>query len=204
MRTWQLIAIFSALATQPAFANSSVYTKLDTAQCVKLSSYEAGGRLKCPGYKSDPVYLLEDDARESLRYGPAAKDLIEESFESFSEFNHANDTIEWRLDDQGRPLAAIQRWFIDNADPATGAASPKLAGQVLVVSRVAGKQDGLTCVIGYADALANADANALARKMADEKAQDFACGRQQATWAGVRGSKSGTPSSSLPDRLTGR
>jgi hypothetical protein len=201
MRTTHVSVIVALLAAGSAHANSSLYTKLDPDHCTKLSSYEAGARLKCPGYKSYPVYLLADDARESLRYGPAAKDMIEESFESFSEFNSANLTIEWRLNEKGSPIAAIQRWFIDNPDPATGAPSPKSAGQVLVISRVAQKDDGLSCVVGYVDALANPDANERARKMADETAQDFACGYAEAMWQGTRGPKSGTPSSSMPDRL---
>lgn len=201
MRAHHVIAVFALLAAGSAQANSSTYTKLDPDHCTKLSSHEAGVTLKCPGYRSYPVYLADDDARESLRYGPAAKDLIEKSFESFSEFNSVNLTVEWRLNDKGRPIAAIQRWFIENADPATGAPAPGLKGQVLVVSRVAQDDDGLSCVIGYIDALANPDANDLARKLADETARDFACGYTQAVWEGARGPKSGSPSSSLPDRL---
>lgn len=195
------LAVPVALAAVPAYANSSVYTKLDLDHCKKLSVYEAGSRMKCQGYKSWPVYFLEDDLRQSLRYGPAAKDLIEESFESFSEFNNVNLTIEWRLDDQGTPFAAIQRWFTDNPDPNTGASSPKNAGQVLVVSRVAQPDDGLTCVVGYVDALANPNPNELARSLADDNARDFACGTAEPMWEGKKGQKAGNPVSNLPDRL---
>lgn len=184
-----------------AAANSSTYTKLDLDACRKLSSYEAGGRMKCAGYKSYPVYFAEDDLRQSLRYGPAAKDLIEASFESFAQFNNVNLTIEWRLDGKGTPIAAIQRWFTDNPDPQTGASVPENAGQVLVVSRVAQPDDGLSCVVGYVDALANPNANDLARSLADDSATDFACGYSEPTWAGSKGAKAGTPVNTLPDRL---
>lgn len=195
------LSAFAVLASMPAYANSSVYTKLDLDHCKKLSSYEAGGRMKCQGYKSWPVYFSEDDLRQSVRYGQAAKDLIEERFESFSEFNSVNLTIEWRLDDRGMPFAAIQRWFIDNPDPSTGAASPKYAGQVLVVSRVAQPEDGLSCVVGYVDALANPNPNERARKLADDNARDFGCGYTEPLWEGTRGEKAGNPVSNLPDRL---
>ncbi len=38
---------------------------------------------------------------------------------------------------------------------------------------------GGTCQIGYVDAHANADANELARKLADEHARDFRCGKDK-------------------------
>ncbi|MCD2175492.1 hypothetical protein [Rhizobium sp. C4] len=201
MRAGYALFILATLAAGPASANSSTYTKLDLDHCKKLSSSEAGALLKCAGYRSYPVYFAEDDLRESLRYGPAAKDLIEKSFESFAQFNNINMTIEWRLDDVGKPIAAIQRWFTDNPDPSTGAASPKNAGQVLVVSRVAQENDGLSCVVGYVDALANPTANDLARKLADDNAADFACGYTEPMWVGTKGPKAGTPSNNLPDRL---
>lgn len=201
MRWGHALFVLTTLAAAPAAANSSTYTKLDLDRCKKLSAHEAGVRMKCAGYKTYPVYFSEDDLRQSLRYGPAAKDLIEESFESFSQFNNVNLTVEWRLDDSGKPVAAIQRWFTDNPDPNTGASSPKNAGQVLVISRVAQPADGLSCVVGYVDALANPNANDLARTLADENVGDFACGASEPIWAGARGAKAGTPSNHLPDRL---
>ena len=201
MRGRFALLILAATAAGPALANSSTYTKLDLDKCKKLSSSEGGVRIKCAGYKSYPVYFAEDDLRQSLRYGPAAKDLIENSFESFSQFNNINMTIEWRLDDTGKPIAAIQRWFTDNPDPNSGVSSPKTAGQVLVVSRVAQQDDGLSCVVGYVDALANPNGNDLARKLADDNAIDFACGYTEPMWVGTKGPKAGTPSNNLPDRL---
>ncbi|HWU60889.1 MAG TPA: hypothetical protein VN112_02585 [Ensifer sp.] len=201
MRGRLALFMLAAMTASPALANSSAYTKLDLDHCKKMSSGEAGALLKCAGYQSYPVYFAEDDLRQSLRYGPAARDLIEESFESFAQFNNINLTIEWRLDNAGKPIAAIQRWFTDNPDPKTGEPSPKNAGQVLVVSRVAQKEDGLSCVVGYVDALANSNANDLARTLADDNASDFACGYAEPIWVGTKGPKAGTPSNNLPDRL---
>jgi hypothetical protein len=195
------LAAIVLLLPQQASANSSAYTKLDLDHCKSLSKDELGGTLKCKGYKSYPAYFTEGDLRQSMRYGPAADDLIEGSFESFGAFNTVNKTIEWRLDETGKPIAAIQRWFIDNPDPATGVPTPANAGQVLVISRVAQQDDGLSCVVGYVDALANKNANVMAQEIADSQTRDFACGLAEPMWAGVRGPKSAEPMRSLPDRL---
>jgi hypothetical protein len=45
-------------------------------------------------------------------------------------------------------------------------------GRVLVVTRLG---PGGVCHVGYVDALANSDPNALARRIADEKAREFNC-----------------------------
>jgi hypothetical protein len=61
-----------------------------------------------------------------------------------------------------------------DSEKATGPVTP--TGKVLVVTRLS--PDG-TCQIGYVDARANADANELARKIADEHARDFHCGKDE-------------------------
>ena len=206
MRTHLLSALLAAgivtsVMPMAASANSSAYTKLDLDHCTSISDEPDGGIMKCAGYKDYPAYFAEGDLRQSMRYGPAADDLIKESFESFSNFNSVGKTIEWRLDGSGRPVAAIQRWFTDGIDPKTGESSHENGGQVLVISRVAQKDDGLSCVVGYVDALANPDANDLARKVADDTAHDFACGYAEPMWEGTKGPKVSEPTRSLPDRL---
>ena len=59
------------------------------------------------------------------------------------------------------------------------ASAIKRAASVLVVE-VGGK------VVGYVEATANKDANALARKVADDEARDFACRYSEAMWHGER------------------
>jgi hypothetical protein len=199
-----IIGMASALLAASAgfaLANSSVYTDLDLKQCETISQDPDGGVLKCGGYEDYPVYFKEGDLRQSMLYGPAAEDMLSEAFESFGTFNHVNTKIEWRLDTAGKPVAAIHRWFIDNVDE-TGATTPKTAGQVLVISHVASDPaDGVSCVVGYVDALANKDANEIARKVADEEALDYACGYQEPFWYGERGEKAGEPMRHLPERL---
>jgi hypothetical protein len=63
------------------------------------------------------------------------------------------------------PIATIVRYH--TADPETG----EDKGQVLVVTQLV---EGNSCHIAYIDALANADANVLAREAAD-RSGDFDC-----------------------------
>ena len=107
-------------------------------------------------------------------------------------FNQTNDTVEWRLSG-GRPFATILRWFIENSNPDTGAPDEAHRGQVLVVSRVAQPGEGGACVVGYVDALANPNANEMARNVADTLAADFTCMSDTPVYHGQRGPLAGDP-----------
>jgi hypothetical protein len=65
------------------------------------------------------------------------------------------------------------------------ATATKASGRVLVVTRLG---PGGSCHVGYVDARANPDANALARKLADEHARTFKCGTDKRIVAGTKGS----------------
>jgi hypothetical protein len=92
---------------------------------------------------------------------------------------------------EGRtPIATILRWFIDAGDES----SP---GQVLVVSKVGTDRPG--CVVAYVDALANADANALAREAADRMAPGVDCATHFPSYYGTRGPLAGEPALSPPE-----
>jgi hypothetical protein len=84
---------------------------------------------------------------------------------------------------RGRPFAAIVRWntfLLDARDTPDKA----VRGQVLVVTRLS---PGGVCHIGYVDALANGNANALARNIADERARAFDCGTDKPIIFGATG-----------------
>lgn len=182
------------------FAAESRYTDLDTNACEKLSEEEGMGvSLKCEGLDGLPVYFKEGDLRMSLFFGAVPQSYIDEGFETFGAFNSVGTKIEWRSDGNDRPRAAILRWFLDNIDPDTGAVDPKRRGQVLVISRVAATAEEKGCMVGFVDALANADANALARNVADTVAPDFQCGSDTPVYHGERGDKAGEPSRHLPE-----
>lgn len=135
----------------------------------------------CPGYKGYPVILSYADARESVVYGFPPQG--EEGFvwESFDGFNSSGPKIEWRIDRQRGeevPFATIHRWNVSNAD------DPDARVEVLVVEKVGQLADRQSCAVGYVVASGNPEANAQARKIADEQARDFACGDQPTVMSG--------------------
>lgn len=184
--------VFLVTATFSAQAAESIYTKLNLENgCVFHSEYEQGASAYCTGYKGYPVHFSEGDLRQMVRYGHLA--LLDKQWESFGQFNSVNDTIEWRVDDNGKAYAAILRWFIENADD-NGDYPDASKGQVLVVSTVADHERPVSCVVGYVDARTNKNANSLARQVADDIARDFICGKDEPNYHGKRGPHAGDPS----------
>jgi len=188
---WPLSAIARAISSQ--------YSKLDFENgCVwkPVSEEEAqmGGQAVCQGFGVYPVHFAESDLRQFMAYGPADDPMMFTS--GFAEWNSVHTTIEWRIEN-GQPFATIHRWFLDNIDPDTGSADAKRRGQVLAVSTVADPfaptGQRASCLVGYIDALANDDANTVARQVADTVARTFLCGLDQPRFYGVRGPYSGTP-----------
>jgi hypothetical protein len=169
----------TVLLSVPALAQSntaiqSAYTKFDSDKCRHTPGrdVEDYGSWICPGYGGIPVWLGAGDQRMFVSFGRnAAKEPA--AGETISGFNDAyKGTIEWRLerkpDGTLRPFATILRWnFMQSPD------DRKASGRKLVVTRLG---PGGVCHVGYVDARANADANELARKLADEKARTFKCG----------------------------
>lgn len=192
--------VSAVLISAPALANDSVYTDAGRDKCWLLKQGEgASSQMLCPGLGDYPIHFIESDIRQSFFFGHVRKSYLEKGFESFGPFNHAEATVEWRIDAAKKPGATILRWIIENQDPQTGRSTRALEGQVLVISKVAQKEDGEGCVIGYVDALANADANLLARRIADERAAGFRCGTDRPSYHGKRGEKAGEPTHFLPD-----
>lgn len=189
--TWNYATVLvGLLALTPVCASAaeSVYTKLDLENgCVFHSEYELGASAYCEGHKGYPVHFSEGDLRQMVRFGHIAD--LGGQWESFGQFNHVNDTIEWRLLD-GKPQATILRWFIENSDD-NGDYTKELEGQVLVISTVGDHETPRSCVVGYVDARANSDANLIARRVADEVAPAFRCGEDIAEFHGERGATSG-------------
>lgn len=201
--------IFSAIAIMMGMAgvtqaqtHSSAYSKLNfDRDCVVYDEYQLGVSAKCSGYNEPgkgikgqwPVYFSEGDLRQMVRFGHVREKA--QRWESFGQFNQIGNTIEWRLRD-GKPIAAILRWFIENTNPETGMQDKEHKGQVLVVSTVAdlnNRDNG--CVVGYVDARINPDANVLARDVADNLAADFKCGEERPKFYGERSELAGNPTS---------
>ncbi len=172
----------AVMAAAPAHAQavSSVYTELDGQNtCTVYAAAEEGegdwANLVCDGWKGYPVFLQYGDARESLFYGyPPAGDMAP-VWESFSAFNGAGKTIEWRLRTVGErsiPFATIHRWFV--SDPEGGDDV-----QVLVVEKVGQPYDRDGCAVAYVMATGNPGSNEKARNYADNLVDGFACGADQ-------------------------
>jgi hypothetical protein len=90
--------------------------------------------------------------------------------------NFAGDTIEWRIPaGSDTPAAIIQRWtLIPDEQPRRS---------ILVVTRL---PPGPACHVAYVDVAKNPNANAVARKGADELARAFDC-KNAPTILGLRG-----------------
>jgi hypothetical protein len=172
-------ACLSAPFSVSAEEIKSVYTNFDADKCKHEPGTEEEdyGSWECPGYGGLPVLLAAGDQRMYVSFGKVDADDNFALAQTFPAFNDVyKGTVEWRLVD-GRPFATILRWNVmtgkDNAKD-KGPITPN--GSVLVVTRLS---PGGTCQIGYVDAHANADANELARKLADEHARDFRCGKDK-------------------------
>jgi len=160
-----LLSAGHATAQSPA----SRYITFDLDECEVVERYEesAGIVLRCVGPQGFEFYAAEGDLRFVFGYGPNGRQ--QRSFsQTLRPFNYTHNVMELRHH-QGeamQPYATILRYF---TDAGTGDENDK--GQVLVVTKLSG---GEACHMAYVDALANPDANELAREAADN-AESFDC-----------------------------
>jgi hypothetical protein len=138
----------------------------------------------CPGKAGLKVLVSEDDLRETVSVGRnrAAADSEPAAQAGFGPFNWTTTTVEWRALD-GKPFAIIQRWHIaDNSDEDKD--GRPIAEPLLIVTRL---PPGPVCHVAFIDVKANPDADALARKAADEFARGFKCGKDEVKVIGQSG-----------------
>jgi hypothetical protein len=137
----------------------------------------------CPGKAGLVVVISEDDLREAVSVGrsraAAAKEPAAQSW--LGPFDSTTHTVEWRTLD-GKPFAIIQRWHIADADEDEN--GRPIAKPLLAVTRL---PPGARCHVAYVDVKANANANELARKAADESARNFNCGKDEVKVIGESG-----------------
>jgi hypothetical protein len=165
----------------------STYTSTAPKHCRQVgkpSELDGSTTRICPGKAGLMVLIDEDDLRETVSVGRNRKAAAEEPAAStwFEPFNSSETTIEWRVAG-AKPFAMIQRWHIaDNSDlDKQGRPNTKA---MLVVTRL---PPGPVCHVTYVDAIANPNANELARKAADDFARGFACGKDEVKIIGARG-----------------
>ncbi|MEI8697715.1 hypothetical protein EOD08_24865 [Mesorhizobium sp. M6A.T.Ca.TU.002.02.2.1] len=187
MRALLMISLALAGLCQTAQAGdiSSAYTDLDSKKdCVTYAQAEEGdgdwASLVCSGYRGYPVLISYDDARESLFYGFPPSDMTT-VWESFVGLNSAGPKLEWRIETNGDlaiPFAVIHRRSISDPE---GENKPT---EVLVVAKVSQPEKYEGCTVGLVLATGNPAANDEARKLADEKARTFACGKDKRAMIG--------------------
>ena len=122
--------------------------------------------------------IAEGDLRFFVSYGFGADDEPAAG-QTPPPFNTLGPKIEWRLSNASgawKPVATIVRYFVDN--------DTDIDGQILVVTQLG---EGTTCQIAYIDALANPDANELAREAADDMAGDTTAAVEPGARRKVRG-----------------
>ena len=189
IRFISLAALLICLNAGAAGAQSigSSYTSTapkDCRQIGKPSELDGSTTRACPGKDGLIVLIAEDDLREVVSVGRNRKAAAEEPAAKlwFAPFNSSENTVEWRSA-SAKPFAMIQRWHIaDSTDPdKQGRPNTKA---MLVMTRL---PPGPVCHVAYVDAIANTNANELARKAADEFARGFTCGKDAVKISGARG-----------------
>lgn len=185
MKTIILVAsALTALSGAPAAGSplKSLYTTIELGSCRTVQRHADGNAWECSGLEGWPVWIAEGDLRTFVSVGPepakrrAATQTLPAFNSPFAE-KSTRATLEWRFDRRGGriiPYATILR-YVTRSDRAHGAA--------LIVTRVT-RSD--TCQVAWIDALANPDAIAIARRIADTVARTFDCS-QNPTVAGARG-----------------
>ncbi len=185
VRVTIIVAAFAALlsgASASAQEIISVYTKFDadkTCKHTKGTEVEDYGSWRCPGYGGLIVRLSAGDQRMTVSFGSSAKKAAGEvaARETFPGFNSVYEgVVEWRIgqrsDGKLVPFATILRWNTRTEDDASRD-DGKSTGRTLVVTRL---NPGGVCHVGYVDAR-TPGANDAARKLADGKARNFKCGK---------------------------
>ncbi len=182
-----ICALFVPAPCARAETITSSYTSAAPKDCRARSAGDGLGDSTirvCPGKAGLIVLMSEDDLRETVSIGrnqaAAAGEPAAQAW--FAPFSSTAPTVEWRATD-GKPFAIIQRWYIaDNTDE--DRSGRPTARPMLAVTRL---PPGAVCHVAYVDVQANPDANELARKVADEIARGFKCGKDEVKTVGASG-----------------
>jgi hypothetical protein len=174
LRPMTLAAILVAAGGAAASAGERVYTEIDDMQhgeiklcrTVKVTGDKEYPVVtwRCPsGPAGWPVEMFSADARVEVTFGRlvgARRGAIDALGGAFADPYH---TIEWRLRD-GRPYAAIQRYFMD-------------ARQAITVHRL--NPDKTSCVAAVIAVEKGRDANNEAVRIADTIVPTYQCDRDR-------------------------
>ncbi|MEN0041681.1 MAG: hypothetical protein AAF764_10150 [Pseudomonadota bacterium] len=172
-----LTAFFAVATFAEAMEMTSTYTKLDGPDCAQKAPPKTGeneysleeGTLVCNGPKGFTATIHAYDGRSFMQFGDdfGEGEMLGRTFMSF---DMPGPAMEWRLHD-GVPVAMILRFKIGGLS-APGVKDGR--GNVLVIHRLPGL-GGPACHVAWVDAIANKNANEMAREVADA-APSFRCG----------------------------
>ncbi len=141
---------------------SSAYTAFDLEACriTSESSEGASADYVCSGHGDVPLFIHLGDGRLDVDAGVDGGE-----FTTIGAFNELGDRFEWRMKD-GEPFAVIFRY----RDVA-----PQSAGRTVIGIEKIGRAGEPGCRVAQI-AGDTPDANSVARKIADTRAEDFRCG----------------------------
>jgi hypothetical protein len=172
-RAVSAVLLVSTMLTDRSDAQRVVsrYSSLKLSNCREIVEDSVSGlsNYDCRGINGIRVYLGGSDERAVVSYGPNAP-AEPAGRQTFNPMNSTGETVEWRgvmTAAAFTPFATILRWRLSDV-----AGDPIRNREVLVITRLA---PGPVCHVGYVDATANAQANVIARQLADEHARTFRC-----------------------------
>jgi len=155
-----LVGLIAAFATQDARAAESAYTTFDWDKCRKTGAEDDVVMRRCDGPAGIAVDVNSGADAAFVSFG--AKGARGDT--QLGEFYFPKTTVEWRKA-AGKPYAAILRYDIGKS----------IGGpfrSALVVYKLEGTAS--SCIVAIVDG-GKPDANARARRTADEAAPKFAC-----------------------------
>ena len=166
-----VLALAGTVGTAVAREPTSLYTTIDLNECRILRRHADGNTWSCKGLPGFPVLYGEGDLRAFVSVGtnPDKRKAAEQTLGPFNSIfvgGTKRATIEWRVHNDGKkavPHATILRYFTRNDSG---------EGEVLVIMKVSDRE---TCQAAIIDALAEREAIALARQVADGAVREFPC-----------------------------
>lgn len=159
------IAVLLLATGAAAHAADSAYTRHDWDKCRKIGAQDDTVTRRCDGQAGVPVLYSGGEDAASVSFG--AKGMSGDL--PLNGFFFPKQTVEWRSVG-GKPFATILRYDVGKA----------IGGPFhsrLVVYKLNGTTS--SCFVGSVDG-GRPDANEAARKLADERAPAFACGKDAA------------------------
>ncbi|AMJ61369.1 hypothetical protein [Bosea sp. PAMC 26642] len=165
---WTGPALAGVLTASPLAAQEMVssYTRHHYEACRKSPAGNDLMETTCIGPAGIRIVWTAEADSTSVNFG---KRTIGESLFEGLEFFEAGTTIEWRGPKGRRPQIAILRYK-------AGKTIGNLDVTRLVVHRIG--QDDVSCIVGSVDGRGK-DANAQARRLADENGGTFRCGQDK-------------------------